>query len=442
MKVFKKLLVMLLVVLMLCQAAFPMASAESASIDETEQAQAGSGIPVTTQGYFSDVPNGLFYSEAVNVMYELGITAGIGDNTFGPTSSLTRAQVVTFLWRMSNSPTNANWKNKFSDVSKNGSTKWAYDAIVWAQNTGVTSGVSATKFAPGDPVSVEQAYTFLARFADAHRRNNSGWKDAYDKGKVNGKVVNLHSYYSYSNSVTYSPEGYQETCTISKWAEKSIIALTIFESYFYDNKVPTGIVLGPTKPNQGPSAPPDVAGAKWGPQGSCSRANFVYLLYRIFKDELYNQSARNYNYYTVKGSINITCAALSQGGKKYKYKLTYTPNLSFKTRDNKDWSNIGEKMRAKYQYNAHVRYTNNQGKTIYLCGIPSATNLNALTTPITKTIKNFKAFTYTSDTYTYTNGVPARVSAYWTVSFGTSTSPNLFSANASYNHLWYGNRVY
>lgn len=439
MKVFKKLLVMLLVALMLCQAAFPMASAESATIDETEQAQAGSGVPVTAQGKFIDVPNGLFYSEAVYVMYELGVTAGTSTNTFSPNKSLDRGQVVTFLWRMAGSPVNQTWKNKFTDVK---SSDWDYKAIVWAQNAKVTDGVSPTKFAPRKYVSVEEAYTFLARFADAHRRNNAGWRDAYDKGKVNGKVVNLHSYYDYSKYVTYSPEGYQKTCTISDWAAKSIIALTVFEPYFYDNKVPSGIVLGPAQPNQDPSAPPDVAGAKWGPQGPCSRGNFVYLLYRIFKDELYNQSARNYNYYTVKGSINITCAALSQGGKKYKYKLTYTPNLSFKTRDNKDWSYLGEKMQAKSQYNAHVRYTNNQGKTIYLCGIPSATNLNALTTPITKTIKNFKAFTYTSDTYTYTNGVPARVSAYWTVSFGTSMSSNIFSASVSYNHLWYGNRVY
>lgn len=440
MKFYKKIVACLLAVLVLCQFALPFASATG--IEDAEEAIASQDefTTASTQG-FSDVPSGKFYTTAVNFMQEIGIVSGKGNNKFCPDDSLTRAELVQILWAMNNKPTNSSWKNHFSDVR---SSDWFYKAVLWAQNNNITAGTSANKFSPNGRVTVEQAYVFLARFAHDHRKNDAGWLSAYNNGKVNGSKINLHNYYVYSDRTILSEEGYPTTSTISSWAVNSIIALTVYENYYYNNKTPNGrIVLGTPRPNQSPSGDPSLARQHWGAQGPCSRANFIYVLYRVFKDEMMNQSSHNYNYYRVNGSIDITCTALKQSGSNYKYKLTYKPNFTFKTRDNKDWSFIGNKLTATSQHNAHVLYTvyqNGAPKQYVLCGIPSTTNLSALTSPVKYVVPNLNTFYYTSTTYNYKSGIPANIRAYWTVALGTNAWPNIISASVSYNKLWYGDR--
>lgn len=112
---------------------------------------------------FTDVPADAYYADAVKWAVAEGITKGTSDTTFGPDVSCTRAQMVTFLWRAAGSP-KATGSNPFTDVQAG---SYYYDAVLWAVEQGITSGTSATTFAPDDTVTRAQTVTFLWRQAGA-----------------------------------------------------------------------------------------------------------------------------------------------------------------------------------------------------------------------------------------------------------------------------------
>ena len=85
---------------------------------------------------------------------------GTGTNTFEPESTMTRAMLVTVLWRYANAPKPG--ANPFTDVP-NG--KWYTDAVAWAADNGVVNGVGDGKFEPDGSVTREQMATILYRYA-------------------------------------------------------------------------------------------------------------------------------------------------------------------------------------------------------------------------------------------------------------------------------------
>ena len=114
----------------------------------------------TTPGMsFNDVSTGVYYYNAVKWAVENGITSGTSATTFSPNASCTRAQMVTFLWRANGSP-KATGANTFTDVA---SSAYYAAAVQWAVAEGVTSGTSATTFAPAAPCTRAQIVTFLYR---------------------------------------------------------------------------------------------------------------------------------------------------------------------------------------------------------------------------------------------------------------------------------------
>ena len=106
---------------------------------------------------FTDVPENSWYYESVLWALGEGITSGATETTFNPGGELARAQVVTMLWRAAGSP-KVNTQNPFTDVSE---SDWFYHAVLWAYETGVTSGISPTKFDPKGVTNRTQAVTFL-----------------------------------------------------------------------------------------------------------------------------------------------------------------------------------------------------------------------------------------------------------------------------------------
>ena len=112
---------------------------------------------------FTDVASSAYYYDAVKWAVEQGITSGITATTFGPDASCTRAQMVSFLWRANGSPKAAG-ANPFTDVSADA---YYYDAVLWAVEKGITSGTSATTFSPNATVTRGQTVSFL------HRANGS-----------------------------------------------------------------------------------------------------------------------------------------------------------------------------------------------------------------------------------------------------------------------------
>ena len=120
------------------------------------------GNPQT--GVFVDVAEGSYYEEAVDWAVKNGITTGTGNNYFTPDGICTRAQAVTFLWRVAGSPTPKTEAMPFEDVLDG---SYYYEAVLWAVENGITVGTSATTFTPELTCSRAHIVTFLWRAANS-----------------------------------------------------------------------------------------------------------------------------------------------------------------------------------------------------------------------------------------------------------------------------------
>lgn len=117
----------------------------------------------TMLNFFVDVPAGAYYYDAVLWAAEGGIVTGTDAVHFSPDASCTRAQLVTFLWRAAGSPV-VNYAMNFNDVD--GGAYYA-EAVRWAASEKVVEGTTAETFAPDAAVTRAQVVTMLYRFAKA-----------------------------------------------------------------------------------------------------------------------------------------------------------------------------------------------------------------------------------------------------------------------------------
>ena len=151
---------------------------------------------------FTDVPEGAYYYDAVYWAVENGVTNGT--TTFSPDMAVSRAQMVTFLWRAHGSP-KATGTNPFTDVS---TSDYYYDAVLWAVANGVTNGTSATTFSPDMAVTRAQAVTFQWRAAGSPVVSGSSFgdvaADAYYVNAVTWAVANGIT--NGTSGTTFSPD--------------------------------------------------------------------------------------------------------------------------------------------------------------------------------------------------------------------------------------------
>lgn len=124
---------------------------------------AGSPEPKSLTTAFTDVKSGAYYEKAVAWAVENKVTTGTSATTFSPDATVTRGQSVTFLWKANNSPA-AEGTSAFTDVAAG---VYYAPAVAWAVEKGVTSGMSATTFAPNSNCTRAQIVTFLYRAASA-----------------------------------------------------------------------------------------------------------------------------------------------------------------------------------------------------------------------------------------------------------------------------------
>ena len=113
---------------------------------------------------FHDVSRLDYFYDAVKWAAENGIASGTGRYTFSPNAVCTRAQTVTFLWRAAGSPLPRYRVCPFTDVNPR---DYYYDAVLWAVEQGITTGLNATTFGPDVTVTRGQVATFLYRAASA-----------------------------------------------------------------------------------------------------------------------------------------------------------------------------------------------------------------------------------------------------------------------------------
>ena len=125
---------------------------------------------------FTDVAPGAWYARAVSWAVEKKITSGISSTRFAPFSDCTRAQAVTFIWHAAGSPS-VTGASTFSDVP---SSAWYRKSVKWAVKSGVTSGVSASRFAPNEYCTRGQIVTFLWKHYAAKTETKTETKTAKD----------------------------------------------------------------------------------------------------------------------------------------------------------------------------------------------------------------------------------------------------------------------
>ena len=109
---------------------------------------------------FKDVPKNAWYYPTAVECFTTGLINGTSDTTFSPLQEMTRAMVVTILWRMEGQPSTA-FNSKFKDVS---SKQWYANSISWAVNAGVVHGYGDGTFKPDASVTREQVAVMLANY--------------------------------------------------------------------------------------------------------------------------------------------------------------------------------------------------------------------------------------------------------------------------------------
>ena len=109
---------------------------------------------------FTDVAADQYYAQPVDWAVRRGVTNGTGAGIFTPDGTCTRAQVVTFLWRAYGCPEPETKTVPFVDVEKG---TYYTDAVLWANENGITNGTDATHFSPEAPCTRAHVVTFLWR---------------------------------------------------------------------------------------------------------------------------------------------------------------------------------------------------------------------------------------------------------------------------------------
>ncbi len=153
--------------------------------------------------FFYDVPNGAYFYEAVKWAVENGITTGVGNDLFAPEQPCTRAQIVTFLWRAAGSP-EPKTVSSFTDVS---ASAYYAKAVAWAVENGVTNGMTETTFAPDATCTRGQSVTFLYRALKGSASGSTNFtdvkSDAFYADAINWAVANNVT--NGTSNTTFSP---------------------------------------------------------------------------------------------------------------------------------------------------------------------------------------------------------------------------------------------
>lgn len=189
----------------------------------TEAGKSQSGVltvAVTSRkgsAHFKDVKStgsGAWASDAIDFAYKWGLVNGTGTDTFSPDSTMTRAMLVTILYRSAGTP-KVSGSCPFTDVPAGA---YYYDAVIWAANNGIVTGTSATTFSPNRDVNREQVATFLHRYA-----------------KYNGENV----------TVTGTLSGYSDKSSVSQYAIEPV-SWAVQHGYITSNSGTSELLLSPS----------------------------------------------------------------------------------------------------------------------------------------------------------------------------------------------------
>ena len=195
---------------------------------------------------FSDVSRSAWYAEAVDFVKASGLMNGVGDNRFDPDGSVTRAMVITVLYRLADKPSVKGQSNPFRDVP-NDAGCWYRDAVVWAVANGVTNGDgSANVFSPNKAITREQMATMIVRFLLSQAELDFASEQMIKR--LDAKTAS-----------SMLKDEFRDASSISSWAAKNVLICKM-----------TGIMNG------------DAAGT-FRPQATLSRAECAQTFLNLYK---------------------------------------------------------------------------------------------------------------------------------------------------------------
>lgn len=157
---------------------------------------------------FKDLDRRQWYHEGVDFVLNRGLMNGVGKNKFEPYESMSRAMLVTVLWRLAGQPAPVGG-NPFNDV-KNG--QWFTNAIIWASENSIVNGVGKGKFEPDENVTRQQMATIFYRYANSIGMDTSAQQDIGsfpDAGQVDSWAREALQWAVASGLITGSREGGQ-----------------------------------------------------------------------------------------------------------------------------------------------------------------------------------------------------------------------------------------
>lgn len=163
-------------------------SAVSGAYDAGQQTYAFdvvNGVTAIARFPFTDVVAGTWYYGAAAYAYNNGLFAGMTPTTFAPNATMTRAMLVSVLWRLAGEPA-PKAPNTFVDVPDGA---WYTDAVTWAAENGVVSGIGGSRFDPSGFVTREQTAEILYNYAHSKGYDVSARADLTafpDAGSVSG----------------------------------------------------------------------------------------------------------------------------------------------------------------------------------------------------------------------------------------------------------------
>ena len=158
---------------------------------------------------FVDVPDGVYFTDSVKWACENRITTGVDETHFDPEGTCTRAQIVTLLWRMAGKPAVPDG-NPFLDVRQG---SWYCDAVLWAVEKGITKGISEDRFAPDDQVTRAQIVTFLYRDAGEPESSEAHAFTDVEENSFYEKAVSWAVKNGITKGLTDTSFGPDELCT-------------------------------------------------------------------------------------------------------------------------------------------------------------------------------------------------------------------------------------
>ena len=126
------------------------------------------GLTQKLPAIFRDVGENAYYSDALDRCYELGYVRGVTEDTFAPGTALTRAMLVTIVYRFAGEPESES-QASFTDIQAGA---YYIPALNWACEQGIIQGITAYRFAPEENVTREQVMTIFHRFVMSQESDN------------------------------------------------------------------------------------------------------------------------------------------------------------------------------------------------------------------------------------------------------------------------------